>query len=76
MPRDTKKISERLITIRDNGVPKRGSIQTISRMKGLNLRPSDLHAIGLENLKDLEKKKKILLNNYKNIPKKYKKSKN
>ena len=63
---DSKKISEKLIAIRDNGVPKRGSIQTISTMKGLNLRPSDLHAaIGLENLKDLEKKKKILLNNYK-----------
>jgi perosamine synthetase len=63
---NSKKIADKLIAIRDNGVSARGSIQTLSEMKGLNLRPSDLHAgIGLVNLKDMVKKKKILLENYK-----------
>ncbi len=60
------KIAKKLIAIRDNGVFQRNSLQLLSKSKGLNLKPSDLHAgIGIENLKSKNKKKNILLENYK-----------
>ncbi len=60
---NNKNIANKLIAIRNNGVFEGN--EKLSQSLGLNLKPSDLHAaIGIENLKKFNDRKKILLNIY------------
>ena len=60
---NNSKIANKLIAIRNNGVFEGN--EKLSQSLGLNLKPSDLHAaIGIENLKKFNERKKILLNFY------------
>lgn len=68
------KIAKKLIAIRNNGIFEGN--EKLSQTLGLNLKPSDLHAaVGLENLKHFNERKKILLRNYNLYKKKLKNNK-
>lgn len=61
-----KNIAERLKAARNNGVFPSNESTALSTTTGLNFKPSDLHAaIGLENLRDFSRIKKILIQNMK-----------
>jgi dTDP-4-amino-4,6-dideoxygalactose transaminase len=76
---NSDKFAKELIAIRDNGVFPENVKDALATTLGLNLKPSDIHAaIGLENLKSINLRKKILLENfntYKNLIKTTKKIK-
>jgi dTDP-4-amino-4,6-dideoxygalactose transaminase len=60
---NNSKLADKLIAARNNGVFEGN--EKLSQTLGLNLKPSDLHAaIGIENLKKFDERKKILLNLY------------